>query len=101
MKITIHSLILFAFTIVSCNSPKSNKETGEAEKSIDNFPYLPYNEENLFPGDGSLLRAEDGVALEDGRIVVVDQAKGLKMMVQIDLLVILKELVLFIIHLKG
>lgn len=78
MKITIHSLILFAFTIVSCNSPKSNKETGEAEKSIDNFPYLTYNKENLFPGDGSLLRAEDGVALEDGRIVVVDQAKGLR-----------------------
>jgi len=79
MKITIYSLILSVLTIVSCNSPKSDKETGEAEKSIENFPYIRYNEEKLFPGDRSLLRVEDGVALEDGRVVVVDQANGLRL----------------------
>ncbi len=34
---------------------------------------------NLFPGNGGLLRPEDGVALEDGRIIVSDQAKGLRL----------------------
>lgn len=79
MKINFYSLIFFAFTIVCCNSPKSDNETGEAEKSIENFPYITYNKENLFPGDGSLLRVEDGVSLEDGRVIVVDQAHGLRL----------------------
>ncbi|HTF28193.1 MAG TPA: SMP-30/gluconolactonase/LRE family protein, partial [Flavitalea sp.] len=34
--------------------------------------------ENLFPRDSSLLRPEDGVALADGRVIVADQAKGLR-----------------------
>ncbi|MBR9847097.1 MAG: SMP-30/gluconolactonase/LRE family protein [Algicola sp.] len=78
MKITVCSVLFFVITIVSCNSPKSDKETEETKKSIDNFPYITYNEENLFPGDGSLLRVEDGVSLEDGRVVVVDQENGLR-----------------------
>jgi sugar lactone lactonase YvrE len=44
----------------------------------NHYPYVTYHQENLFPGDGSLLRAEDGVALKDGRVIVVDQAKGLR-----------------------
>jgi sugar lactone lactonase YvrE len=79
MKITIYSLILFAFTIFSCNSPKSDNETVKTEKTTEDFPYITYAKENLFPGDGSLLRVEDGVYLEDGRVVVVDQANGLRL----------------------
>ncbi len=33
----------------------------------------------IFPADGSLLRPEDGAALPDGRIVVGDQAHGLRL----------------------
>lgn len=32
----------------------------------------------IFPADASLMRAEDGVILDDGRIVVADQASGLR-----------------------
>jgi len=64
---------------MSCNSPKSNNEINNKEKSKNQTSYLTFQKENLFPGDGSLLRAEDGVSLEDGRIIVVDQAKGLRL----------------------
>lgn len=79
MKLSIYALLLLAFTSISCDSPKSNTEKITKEKSIERLPYLTYQKENLFPGDGSLLRAEDGVALEDGRIIVVDQANGLRL----------------------
>lgn len=32
----------------------------------------------VFPGDGSLARPEDGVALPDGRLIVADQVLGLR-----------------------
>ena len=73
----IFSLIAFPFF---CGySQKSNNRVKSNETSIKQLPYLTYQKENLFPGDGSLLRAEDGVSLEDGRVVVVDQAKGLRL----------------------
>lgn len=80
MKTTIYSLFVFAFTIFCCDSPKkSDKATEITENRTESFPYITYNKENLFPGNGSLLRVEDGVSLEDGRVVVVDQANGLRL----------------------
>ncbi len=78
MKYLIYTFILFAFTFISCDSPKTNNQNISIEKSIEQLPYFTYQKENLFPGDGSLLRAEDGVSLKDGRIIVVDQANGLR-----------------------
>lgn len=79
MKLSIYSLFLFGFTFICCNSPKSDNKISPSEKLTNQLPYFTYHKENVFPGDGSLLRAEDGVALEDGRIIVVDQAKGLRL----------------------
>lgn len=79
MKLSLFTLLLLAITCTSCDSPKSNNENSTIEKPMEPLPYLIYQKENLFPGDGSLLRPEDGVALEDGRIIVVDQAKGLRL----------------------
>ncbi len=79
MKRPIYILLLLAFTCSSCDSQKSNTENISIEKSSEPLPYFTYQKENLFPGDGSLLRAEDGVYLKDGRIIVVDQANGLRL----------------------
>lgn len=79
MRLYVYILLLFVFTAVGCDSPKSNNSISSTEESIEQLPYLTYQKENLFPGDGSLLRAEDGVSLEDGRIIVVDQANGLRL----------------------
>lgn len=79
MRLYIYVLLLIVFTFIGCDNPNTNNEIRSSEKSIEQLPYLTYQKENLFPGDGSLLRAEDGVSLEDGRIIVVDQAKGLRL----------------------
>jgi sugar lactone lactonase YvrE len=38
-----------------------------------------YDESMIFPADRSLVRPEDGVALPDGRLIVVDQVHGLRL----------------------
>lgn len=75
----LYILLFFVFALIGCDSPKSNNQIDTTEKSIEQLPYLTYQKENLFPGDGSLLRAEDGISLKDGRIIVVDQANGLRL----------------------
>ena len=79
MKLSNYSLLLFAFAFMCCNSPKPDSKISATETETEQLPYFTYQKENVFPGDGSLLRAEDGVALADGRIIVVDQAKGLRL----------------------
>ncbi len=79
MRPYIYVLFLFVFTFIGCERSKSNNQISSTEKLIEPLPYFTYQKENLFPGDGSLLRAEDGVSLEDGRIIVVDQANGLRL----------------------
>jgi sugar lactone lactonase YvrE len=79
MKKSVYCLVLFAFMSIHCISQNSATQIKVSEKPTNGLPYLTYQKENLFPGNGSLLRPEDGVALEDGRIVVVDQAKGLRL----------------------
>jgi len=79
MRPYLPALILFAFSVSSCEAPKSNNQMAPTENPGEQIPYLTFKKENLFPGDGSLLRAEDGVAFEDGRIIAVDQAHGLRL----------------------
>lgn len=47
----------------------------EAAAPLPSWTFTP---DMIFPADGSLFRAEDGVVLPDGRVVVTDQATGLK-----------------------
>jgi sugar lactone lactonase YvrE len=72
-------LLFFVSTLMCCSSPLSAGEVKATKNSSKQLPYVTYHKENLFPGDGSLLRAEDGVALKDGRVIVVDQAYGLRL----------------------
>lgn len=43
------------------------------------LPVWSYDSALVFPSGGSLMRPEDGVALADGRLVVADQAYGLRL----------------------
>jgi len=83
MNLSLYPVILFIFAIIGCNSQKETEEVIQPEESSDSIPYFTFHQDDMFPGDGSLLRAEDGVALEDGRLVVVDQATGLRL-VEVD-----------------
>jgi len=43
------------------------------------LPQWTYNADMIFPADQSLNRPEDGIALLDGRLIVTDQACGLRL----------------------
>ncbi len=43
------------------------------------LPQWTFDSSLVFPGDGTLSRPEDGVALPDGRLIVADQVHGLRL----------------------
>lgn len=43
------------------------------------LPQWTFDSTMVFPGDGSLMHAEDGIALSDGRLIVGDQVHGLRL----------------------
>jgi len=51
--------------------------------AAESLPQWSFDSSMVFPGDGSLVRAEDGVALADGRLIVGDQVHGLRL-VEVD-----------------
>ncbi len=73
------SLVILLLGCINSSNQAENRLTQETSSQL---PHFKFQEQNLFPGDGSLLRAEDGVALDDGRIIVVDQANGLRLVEQ-------------------
>lgn len=49
------------------------------ESAVGTLPSWIFDSSMVFPRDGSLMRAEDGVLLADGRLLVADQAAGLRL----------------------
>ena len=79
MKLSIYLIFFFVLILIGCESRDKSNTNSTPETSAKQLPYLTFHKENFFPGDSSLLRPEDGVALADGRIIVADQAKGLRL----------------------
>lgn len=77
--------IVAAWLLVGCageapSPPASEPAASESEPPKPQSKVVwTYDPSMLFPADGSLLRAEDGVALPGGRLLVVDQAAGARM----------------------
>lgn len=63
----------------SCSPDAEDTDTSEAAA----LPQWTWDSTMVFPADRSLLRPEDGIALSDGRLIVSDQAHGLRM-VEVD-----------------
>ena len=51
----------------------------ERAQATETWPHWSFDPAMIFPADRSLLRPEDGVVLPDGRLVVADQALGLRL----------------------
>jgi sugar lactone lactonase YvrE len=49
------------------------------ESAVGTLPSWIFDSSMVFPRDGSLMRAEDGVLLADGRLLVADQAAELRL----------------------
>ncbi len=69
-----------ACIVVACTGstvePEPQRAPGGDETPPQSWTFDP---SMLFPADGSLLRPEDGVALPGGRLLVADQAAGLRL----------------------
>jgi sugar lactone lactonase YvrE len=62
-------------------------ETDDASDRVPDaaatLPHWTFDSTMIFPADRSLTRPEDGIALPDGRLIVVDQVHGLRL-VELD-----------------
>ena len=58
-----------------CAEGTSDRGPGDAEV----LPEWTFDSSMVYPGDGSLARPEDGVALPDGRLIVADEVHGLRL----------------------
>lgn len=63
---------------VACTSVDSSRDAPDAPGGCGEVPAWTFDESAVFPADRSLLRPEDGKALPDGRLVVADEANGLR-----------------------
>lgn len=72
-------IILTGLVFAACNSQTANSIATTQEGQVKQLCYFTYHQQNVFPGDSSLHRAEDGIGLKDGSIIVSDQAAGLRL----------------------
>lgn len=73
-------LILVSMLLAAGCAPDA-EESGSTEAAA--LPRWTWDSTMVFPADRSLLRPEDGIALPDGRLIVSDQAHGLRL-VEVD-----------------
>jgi len=80
MRRTIRSsaVAAFALAIGACTPAVERPGVQAAATSLPVLPAWAFSADRIFPLDRSLLRPEDGVVLPDGRILVADQATGLR-----------------------
>lgn len=79
MSRPVLALLLATVTCASCDSrPMEFAAAAPGTCLSPTFPRWTYSETAIFPQDRSLTRPEDGKALPDGRLVVVDEEHGLR-----------------------
>jgi sugar lactone lactonase YvrE len=66
-----------ALVLAACAADRA--EDAVATTPAAALPTWRYDSTQVFPADHSLARAEDGVALPDGRLIVADQVYGLRL----------------------
>jgi len=76
------SLVATIALCVVCTAVASGCAEGTSDRGAADAVVLPewtFDSSMVYPGDGSLIRPEDGVALPDGRVIVADQVHGLRL----------------------
>lgn len=73
--------IVLVFVLLSACTPRVETPAPPLEAAAVAAPLVTswtFSTDQIFPSDRSLMRPEDGVVLDDGRVVVADQAFGLR-----------------------
>ncbi len=68
-----------AILVILAGCTPGTQDTASTSAACPSFPHWAYDASHEWPADRSLLRAEDGKALPDGRLVVADEAVGLRL----------------------
>lgn len=71
-------LLLLIGLLWGCQPMTDAGAKEDDEEVRTDLPDLHYDASARFPGDASLRRCEDGLALEDGSVIVSDQLSGLR-----------------------
>ena len=78
MKVILYFFLLIVFccgvSIAQSDIPDPSKDKCATKK----LPNWTFSDDMIFPDDRSLMRPEDGVVLPDSRLIVSDQAYGLR-----------------------
>ena len=74
LVVPVALFVLCSAVVSACGDDAADRGPGDA---VD-MPQWTFDSSMVFPGDGSLIRPEDGVALPDGRLIVADQVYGLR-----------------------
>jgi sugar lactone lactonase YvrE len=79
---TVTLLIVGIFLGAGCTEDTADREPNEGADqepvAAVALPQWTFDSSMVFPGDGSLVRPEDGVVLSGGRLIVGDQVHGLR-----------------------
>jgi sugar lactone lactonase YvrE len=70
--------VLLALLSLACAPTEPSSEQAAAPPVCGDVPTWTFDESAVYPVDQSLTRVEDGRALPDGRLVVADEAYGLR-----------------------
>jgi sugar lactone lactonase YvrE len=76
------ALVITVALHVLCVSLAAGCTPGTGDRTASHAAALPtwtYDSTLVFPADRSLARPEDGIALQDGRLIVADQQHGLRL----------------------
>lgn len=76
-SLRLHRLALLAGCLIFAASCARGKPAEGAAAEV--LPQWTFDSTMIFPADQSLMRPEDGIALPDGRLIVTDQALGLRL----------------------
>jgi sugar lactone lactonase YvrE len=75
------SLLTAGAAVLGCGDAGRDSARA-ANGATEELPRWSFSEDLIFPADRPLMRPEDGVALPDGRLLVADQAHGLRLILE-------------------
>ncbi len=75
------ALCATCLTLAAGCAEDADRGDSDAQAPVESaaLPQWTYDSSMVFPGDGSLVRPEDGIAFPDGRLIVGDQVHGLRL----------------------
>lgn len=84
LSATATLVVVYVSFATGCTADTTDRDpvasADQVPMAAESLPQWTFDPSMVFPGDGSLVRPEDGVVLPDGRLIVGDQVHGLRLL---------------------